>query len=74
MRCLDFIENNIEKKMNWQSNKDFKIEEFTKFGKNVWNEKLYIIRYKGFSNVTVENEFNDWIKDVDDLKIEKEKA
>lgn len=74
MRCLDFIENNIEKKMNWQSNKGFTVEKLTKFDKNVWDEKLYIIRYKGFCNVTIENEFNDWIKEVDDLKIEKEKA
>lgn len=74
MRCLDFIENSIEKKMNWQSNKGFTAEELTKFGKNVWDEKLYIIRYKGFSNVTIESDFNNWIKEVDDLKIEKEKA
>jgi G3E family GTPase len=55
--------------MSWQNNKDFKAEEFTKFGKNVWGEQLYIIRYKGFSNVTIEKEFNQWIKDVDELKI-----
>jgi hypothetical protein len=60
--------------MNWQSNKGFTAEELTKFGKNVWDEKLYIIRYKGFSNVTIESDFNNWIKEVDDLKIEKEKA
>lgn len=60
--------------MNWQSNKGFTVEELTKFDKNVWGEKLYIIRYKGFSNVTIESDFNNWIKEVDDLKIEKEKT
>ena len=71
MRCLDFIENNIEKKMNWQSNKGFVAEEYKAFGENAWGQKVFVIKYKGFSNVTVENDFNQWIKEVDDLAIEK---
>lgn len=57
--------------MNWQSNKGFIAEEYKAFGRNVWDEKVYVIKYKGFSNVTIENDFNQWIKEVDDLAIEK---
>lgn len=60
--------------MSWENNTGFKVEKFDAFGLNAWGKPIYIVRYKGFSNVTVEDEFNEWIKDVDDLKIEKEKA
>ncbi len=44
--------------MSWQSNKEFIAKEYKAFGENVWGQKVYVIKYKGFSNVTVENDFN----------------
>lgn len=54
--------------MSWKNNKEFKVEKFDAFGLNAWDKPIYIIRYKGFSNATVEDEFDEWIKDVDELK------
>lgn len=56
--------------MSWKKNKEFKVEKFDAFGLNAWGKPIYIIRYKGFSNATVEDEFDKWIEDVDELKLE----
>ena len=57
--------------MSWKDNTEFKVEKFDAFGLNAWDKPIYIIRYKGFSDATVEEEFDKWIKEVDDLAIEK---
>ena len=35
----------------------------------VWG-KLYLVKYKGFSNVMLKEEINDWCEEVDQIKEE----
>jgi len=48
-----------------------KIEELKHLGLNAWNKKIFLVRYKGFSNVVAEDEIKDWCKEVDDLNLSK---
>ena len=41
--------------------------ELTHMGLNAWGKKLFLVRYKGFSNVVAEDEIEDWCKEVDNL-------
>jgi hypothetical protein len=36
-------------------------------------DKCYLVKYKGFSNVMLKEEINDWCKEVDDLNLSKDK-
>jgi len=53
---------NLDTNMSWENIKDFKIEKVEDFGKNAWNQDVYLINYKGFTDVTVKDEFNYFIK------------
>ena len=47
-----------------------KITELKHLGLNAWNKKIFLVRYKGFSNVVAEDEIKDWCKEVDQVKEE----
>jgi hypothetical protein len=47
-----------------------KITELKHFGLNVWDKKIFLVRYRGFSNVVAEDEIKDWCLEVDQLKKE----
>ena len=36
------------------------------FGKNVWDEDIFIVEYKGAKNVLPESEIKRWISEIDD--------
>lgn len=57
--------------MSWKNNKEFKVEKFDAFGLNAWGKDIYIISYKGCKDVTVEENFDEWINEVDMLKDKK---
>lgn len=46
------------------------IKELTHMELNAWGQKIFLVRYRGFSNVVAEDEITDWCKDVDQLKEE----
>ena len=49
------------------------IKELKDFGLNAWNKKIFLVRYKEFSNVVAEDEIKDWCREVDDLNLSKDK-
>ena len=49
------------------------IEELKEFGLNAWDKKIFLVRYKGFSNVVAEDEIKDWCSEVDMLNLSKDK-
>jgi hypothetical protein len=53
--------------MTWKNNKEFVAKKFDAFGQNVNGQDIYIIEYKGYKDVTVEEEFDRFISEVDML-------
>ena len=49
------------------------IKELKEFGLNAWDKKIFLVRYKGFSNVVAEDEIKDWCSEVDMLNLSKDK-
>jgi hypothetical protein len=47
--------------------------ELKHMGLNAYGQKLFLVRYKGFTNVMAENEITDWCKEVDELSLAKDK-
>ena len=54
--------NSLDTNKSWENTKDFKIEKLKDFGKNAWNQDVYLINYKGFTDVTVKENFDYFIK------------
>lgn len=46
--------------------------ELTHMGLNAWGKKLFLVRYKGVSDVLAEDEIDNWRKEID--KIEEDEA
>jgi len=48
--------------------------ELKHMGLNAYGQKLFLVRYKGFTNVMAENEITDWCKEVDELSLTKDNS